>query len=766
MKSKKTTEESKLNIPDITFFSDEVREGFYISPMMKRFWAAEIEVLSHIDRVCRKHNINWYADCGTLLGAIRHGGFIPWDDDLDICMLRDDWVKFFKVAKEELPSEYKVLNLDVEPEYRQMIGRIVNAHDINLTDEHMNEYHGCPYCVGIDIFPLDALNNDPDKEEARRAELLDLTRAVDFVESGNTESAEARDLFRKIEKNSGMILHRNGDILRDLRLIGQKTYMRFDVATANHVGLMPYWTINHDHKYPKELFKDTLLVPFEYTTIRVPARYDQVLDIEYAGWFNIYKGGGVHEYPVYHSQEEILKEVNDANPYRYTMPGTVESTGKKALLTTVSEVVDTLKTANAQLVSLRMTKNTELAGSFVLTMIKLSNSIENYVFDDKYKKAIEERVEEYCDLVKDTNLTADYKERLDSMTDSIRELFTEYADNKHKEILIIVTKAEWFVNIMPYYKEIAAAENTDVYVMPIPYVLTDKVLGGVPQEKDDSDLLRGIVPITGIDEYDIENRHPDMIITQYAYDGWAPYMDIPEFFYSENLAKYTDNLTYVPAFNMEPPIDENDKVISALKPYIETPAVRFADTIILANEKIKKVYIDTLNDITDDGIDYWEARIKLIENIYVNDKRGSSSAEPDKTAKMPHNLPAAWAEKAHGRKVMLFTVSGAFILERREEALDKIESALKTIKEGNMSLVCLWSPLKEIKQIEEIEPELWVRYQEITKDLPNDCDVIYDDENLVVEHMDFVTAYYGNETYLANMCRDRGIPVMLLRILE
>ena len=79
------------------FFMPEVREGFYVSPVMKRFWAGQIAVLSEIDKICQKNDITWFADCGTLLGAVRHGGYIPWDDDLDIMMLRHDYERFISV---------------------------------------------------------------------------------------------------------------------------------------------------------------------------------------------------------------------------------------------------------------------------------------------------------------------------------------------------------------------------------------------------------------------------------------------------------------------------------------------------------------------------------------------------------------------------------------------------------------------------------------------------------------------------------------------
>ena len=66
------------------YFNEEEREGFLIESMMKRAWAAQIVVLREIDRICRRHGIQYFLDWGTLLGAARYKGFIPWDDDMDI----------------------------------------------------------------------------------------------------------------------------------------------------------------------------------------------------------------------------------------------------------------------------------------------------------------------------------------------------------------------------------------------------------------------------------------------------------------------------------------------------------------------------------------------------------------------------------------------------------------------------------------------------------------------------------------------------------
>ena len=80
-----------------SYFKGEEKEGFYVEEMMKRAWAAQIEVLELIDRICKEYEIPYFADWGTLLGTIRHKGFIPWDDDIDIVMKRDDYNRFLRI---------------------------------------------------------------------------------------------------------------------------------------------------------------------------------------------------------------------------------------------------------------------------------------------------------------------------------------------------------------------------------------------------------------------------------------------------------------------------------------------------------------------------------------------------------------------------------------------------------------------------------------------------------------------------------------------
>lgn len=86
-------------------FKDKRNES---SDMLSQIQSIELRILKYVDHICKENNINYWLDGGTLLGAVRHGGFIPWDDDIDIVMPRADFVKFISIAKRILPSEFKV----------------------------------------------------------------------------------------------------------------------------------------------------------------------------------------------------------------------------------------------------------------------------------------------------------------------------------------------------------------------------------------------------------------------------------------------------------------------------------------------------------------------------------------------------------------------------------------------------------------------------------------------------------------------------------
>ena len=115
----------------------------------------QIEILDEIVRICKKYNLVYYLVGGTLIGAVRHKGFIPWDDDLDIGMPRKDYEKFIKVAKDELKSKYYLHDISTDKKYWQCFLKIRKNN--TLFDETMIEDIETHKGIFIDIFPYDNL---------------------------------------------------------------------------------------------------------------------------------------------------------------------------------------------------------------------------------------------------------------------------------------------------------------------------------------------------------------------------------------------------------------------------------------------------------------------------------------------------------------------------------------------------------------------------------------------------------------------------------
>ena len=122
--------------------------------LLRRHQLRMLEMLKYIDWVCKKHNIKYWLCSGTLIGAVRHGGFIPWDDDVDIEMLSEDYKKFVKVMEKEPQVDYVLQTHKTDKDYFAPYGKLRDLHS-EIKENHSNDlyykYHGCY----IDIFVIE-----------------------------------------------------------------------------------------------------------------------------------------------------------------------------------------------------------------------------------------------------------------------------------------------------------------------------------------------------------------------------------------------------------------------------------------------------------------------------------------------------------------------------------------------------------------------------------------------------------------------------------
>lgn len=299
-----------MNIPG-GYLNGEIRDGFYVESTMKKAWAAEIEVLNEVDRICRQHDIQYFADWGTLLGTIRHKGFVPWDDDMDITMKREDYTRFCQIVRQE-QGELEIINFHTDPEWKDMLSRVINGRSVNYTEEHLRKYHGFPYVAGLDIFPLDYVA-PTEEEDKLQCSMISIVEAFSANIRNNTATPEEIEQTTKdIEQMCGVKFNNLEPLATQLLKLGERLSMMYTDEESQAVALMG------DHAgprpldvYPKEYYSESIYMPFEYTTIPVPVGYEKILIQKYGeNYMTPYLGGTNHEYPFYRKQQrEVYRQM-------------------------------------------------------------------------------------------------------------------------------------------------------------------------------------------------------------------------------------------------------------------------------------------------------------------------------------------------------------------------------------------------------------------------------------------------------------------------
>lgn len=293
---------------DESFFREEERCGFTIPEMMKRVWAVELEVLSEIDRICKKYNLEYTAYWGTLIGAVRHQGFVPWDDDIDIAMKREDYQKLMQVLPQELPEGYYNSSSYGDVTHNQPLTSIMNTKTIIVDPKKRERFYGCPYICGIDIFPLDYVPRDPAMAELQR----NLYTVVYSAAKGYNDyknSGEIEQYLQQIEQMCQTQILRNGNERNQLWLLVDQIAGLFREEECDKLTYFPTNICYRPHYYiQKEWYEKTIKMKFEQLEIPVPIGYDESLRCYYGDYMvPHYDAGRAHDYPFYKEQEEYLR---------------------------------------------------------------------------------------------------------------------------------------------------------------------------------------------------------------------------------------------------------------------------------------------------------------------------------------------------------------------------------------------------------------------------------------------------------------------------
>ena len=780
-------------INSIDFLRDEIRCGFYIPTAIKQAWAEALSVLGVIDDICKKHDIVYFADWGTLLGAVRHGGFIPWDDDLDICMLRDDYEKFRTVADVELPEGYVIHDYERKDDHWLFLARVVNHEQMCFDDEYLKEHNNFPWLVGIDIFLKDYLYTDEAKEIDRDKDIMHIVTLVDMINEGGYDGDVIRANIGELNRKY------NTDIIFGASVpIGSVTELGFPANSiggeveggdraacialyrlaerlmsavkrdeTDLVGQIFPWIIKNGLKAAetKSVYEDIIRIPFENTTIPVPMAYNNLLSSRYGNYFKIYKVWGGHDYPFFEPQKREMEEISGERLDRFVCDEGVldamrhrpEVDESASLKTTCRGCIDELYRLHE-----RASEDITCFNDMQQLAVDLGTLIETVKGEDSECAVnVVAALQEFCDALwqeyqneKHNNLHLSGA-ALDKVRDSIENNIIA-----RREVLFLPIGYSEFQHIYHIYKEELGKPDTDVCVVPLPLLKKD-YYGNVDMTEDEIEEALHLeeykkcyndLTITPWYEYDITIHCPDKVYTQNTYDEANPCLTVPAGYYTKAIREYAFGVTYIPIgdtaeFTSEDIIDQYN-----LKHYATTPAVVYADEVIVQSDNIKQQYVDALTGFAgEDTKEYWEDKISVRDG-----NEGIDGSKIGRSEGMQDSFNEVQG-KSSGKKKLLYCVGINELYEKKDVLLDSLKDRVDVLKDSSVDVTFILYP-DDKAQWEHIDEAF---ADEIMNILEGSFDMLEGGLNRPSDTAGEYDAYYGSPSPYVVEFTTRGKPVML-----
>lgn len=241
---------------------------------MNELQKAELELLKLFIGVCKSLNIEYYLVCGTALGAAKYNGFIPWDDDIDVALLRPDYELFIKNAQKLLPKSIFLQNYKTDPAFPQIFSKLRNSNTtyIEKTAAKLPINHG----VYIDIFPIDGYPRELSKQRKLERQKRRYKRQLSCAfETDRTMISKCICVINKMlgcHKKTNLIAKKYDDVISAFSITDSELLCNH----GNWQGKIEY--------APKWHYGNGICVKFEGIEVIIPEKYDAYLSQKYGDW--------------------------------------------------------------------------------------------------------------------------------------------------------------------------------------------------------------------------------------------------------------------------------------------------------------------------------------------------------------------------------------------------------------------------------------------------------------------------------------------------
>lgn len=702
------------------FFRDEVRNGFFIPTAVKQAWAAQLQVLDVIETICRKHDITYFADWGTILGTVRHGGYVPWDDDMDICMKREDYTRFKEAAKTELPKDFRIHDYEHQEDHWLFLSRVANSVHINFEPEHMKQFHNFPYIAGIDIFVLDYLYKDEQQEKQRCEEVKHIIAVADSIIAGEiaqpVKEANLIQLEEKYHKTYNRKLD-NRHMGIELYRLAEEQMARVPKEESDRMAQIFPWGLLGNRGQDREYYEKFVRLPFENTTMPVPADYHRILSGKYHDYFKIHKAWSGHDYPYFEGQRKNLQVVADFKLPEFTFDKAMlrQNTGKRDNQDTMQNIAaealsNIEKLHNAFLAEISWkTAGAEQADSVAQLLdmlaqcqsvaIDLGNFIEQMKGEENLSaKACVAALEEYCEKIFDVynNLPLAVereKEDFQKLCAALNQAFVQMKQTVENEIIhkklvaFLPDNPKRWKEMQALYDYYRQQENTEVCVIPLPLFaknLYGEIVAG--QDEYDKNDKRGEYPadlnIIAWHTVQMQSYEFAAIVIQNPYDAENPYLTVPPAYYAKQLQQYTDCLIYMMPQGVNDFTENDITDVYGLKYSLMMPGAMYADRILIESSAMKALFVNHLTAFAgEDTKDVWADKVMTI------------SAFSGESAQTGQPVQNGQCSQTPPKKKLLYCIGENEFYENAEMAINKVKERLNVMTQYPESLkvaVCLY----------------------------------------------------------------------------